>query len=230
MRFRFVFLFLLVCSPFSLAQDRDNILARMNAVKLDPGYIYGYCAFSNAETSRIEALADLASRVEAFLKENDFASITDLGQCPEGTIQTLVYTKGTDYFRTLAYVDKAALAQLENTFSRESETQGLSRAIDALKARLAAVTTFGELESLLAGSEAASLVRRGPLTFDTPQEDVDQGYLVYYDQKTGKITGVMTPRNGEGVRLNAKTGVPGNPRKAPQGVIEWICIDKPAKK
>ena len=229
MRYRFVILFLLACNLLANAQDRDNILAKMNAVKLDPGCVYGYCAFSNANFSRTEALADLASRVEAYMKSKGFKHVHTLADCPEGTVRTLVYTKGSDYFRTVAYVDKAALERLESELSKEYEVQGYQRAISALKERLARVTTYGDLEALLADSGAGASVRRGALTFDTPQDDVDRGFLVYYDKKTGKITAVMTPRNGDGVRFDVKTGAPGHPRKAPQGVIEWVCFEEPTK-
>ena len=229
MRFRFVLLFLLICSLPASAQGRDTVLARMNAVKLYPGCIYGYCALSNAEDSRTEALADLADRVEAFLKEKGFQHLQDLSHCPEGMVQTLVYTKGTDYYRTLVYVDKAALEQLERDLSRKDEAQGHRRAVSTLKERLARVTMYSELEALLADKELASSVLRGPLTFDTPQDYVDRGYLVYYDHKTSRILRVMTPRDDNGVRYDVKTGAPGHPRMAPQGEIEWICLQEPAK-
>lgn len=229
MRYRFIILFLLICSLPAGAQGRDTVLARMNAVKLYPGCIYGYCALSSAEDSRTEALADLTGRVEAFLKEQGFQHLHDLSLCPEGMVQTLVYTKGTDYFRTLVYVDKAALEQLEHDLSRKSEAQGHHRVVSTLKERLGRVTTYGELDALLADSEVASSVLRGPLTFDTPQEYVDRGYLVYYDHKTSRILRVMTPRNDDGVRFDVKTGAPGHPRMAPQGAIEWICLQEPAK-
>lgn len=230
MRYRFVILFLLICNLPAGAQSRDTILTRMNAVKLYPDCIYGYCALSNAEDSRAEALADLACRVEAFLKEKEFQHLRDLSQCPDGMVQTLVYTKGTDYFRTLVYVDKAALSQLESDLSWKNEAQGQHRAVSSLKERLAGVTTYGELDVLLADKDVAPSVLRGPLTFDTPQDYVDRGYLVYYDHKTSRILRVMTPRNDDGIRFDVKTGAPGHPRMAPQGEIEWICFKEPVKK
>ena len=230
MRYRFVILFLLICSLPAGAQSRDTILTRMNAVKLYPDCIYGYCALSSAEDSRAEALADLACRVEAFLKEKGFQHLRDLSQCPDGMVQTLVYTKGPDYFRTLVYVDKVALSQLESDLSRKNEAQGQYRAVSSLKERLAGVTTYGELEALLADKEVATSVLRGPLTFDTPQDYVDRGYLVYYDHKTSRILRVMTPRNDDGIRFDVKTGAPGHPRTASQGEIEWICFKGPVNK
>ena len=227
MKNRFVVFFLFLGSLLCSAQERGNVLAQMNAVKLDPGCLYGYCALSNAERSRTEALVDLAFQVETYLREKSFKYVHRLEQCPEGTVKTLVYTKGNDYYRTLAYIDKSVLEQQEKALSRELEALGVNQALTALKGRLATATTLTDLESLIIGSEVASFVRRGTLTFDTPQDDVDRGYLVYYDKKTGRILEIRTPRNAEGKRFNAKTGAAIDPEEAPQGGIDWIRISEP---
>jgi hypothetical protein len=227
MKYRFVVLFLFLGTLLCSAQERGNVLAQMNAVKLDPDCLYGYCALSSADRSRTEALADLAFQVETYLREKAFKYVHRLEQCPEGTVKTLVYTKGNNYYRTVAYIDKAVLEQQEKALSQETEALGVNQALTALKGRLATATTLADLESLIAGSEAASFVRRGTLTFDTPQDDVDWGYLVYYDKKTGRILEIRTPRNAEGKRFNAKTGASIDPEEAPQGGIDWIRINEP---
>lgn len=230
MKYCFVVFFLFLGSFLGFAQEPGNVLAQMNAVKLDPGSIYGYCALSDAGRSRAEALEDLAFQVETYLKEKAFKYIHRLGQCPEGAVKTLIYAKGTDYFRTLAYIDKAVLEQQEKALAQESETRELHQAIASLKERLATATTLAELGTLLTGGEAASFVRRGTLSFDTPQDLVDRGYLVYYDKKSGQITQIRTPRNAEGKRFDARTGVPSDPDDAPTGAIEWIYFEEPVNR
>ena len=227
MKTRFVVFSLFLGTLLCSAQERDNVLAQMNAVKLDPGAIYGYCALSNADRSRTEALADLAFQVETYLREKAFKYVHRLEQCPEGAVKTLVYAKGPDHYRTLAYIDKSVLEQQEKALSHESEALGVNQAISTLKGRLITVVTLADLESLIAGSEAAAFVHRGTLTFDTPQDDVDQGYLVYYDKKTGRILEIRTPRNADGKRFNARTGAPIDPEEAPQGGIDWVRINEP---
>ena len=230
MRYRFTILLAWLSAICLLsAQERDSILARMNAVKLDPGYIYGYCALPDADSSRAEALADLAPRVAAFLKEKECQHLHAIGDCPEGTVRFLVYAKGSNYFRTLAYVDKAMLESMEREISNEFEAQGFRMAIDKLKEGLAAIRNYKELGPMIASSPAASFVLRSLLTFDTPQDYVDRSYLLYYDRKTGQVNSLMTPRNAEGIRFDVRTGLPGNPKVAPQGTIECIFFDEPTK-
>lgn len=226
MRYLVPILALLLSAMLSSAQERDSTLERMNAVKLSPEYIYGSCAMPDEESARKEALADLGRRVEAFLQENGTSFVRSLEQCPEEAIKWLTVRKGERYVRSLAYVEKKALLDLERDLAYAYENKGVREAIATFKQQLVDVRSVDELMSLIdAFREEAgeNVVRYGILT--SPRDD---SYLVYYEKETGKILLIRTPMNDERVRMDARLGTPSLPRRgSPYESIVWVYIDEP---
>jgi hypothetical protein len=228
MRYLVSILVFLLSALFSSAQENDSTLARMNAVKLSPDYIYGSCTMPDEEGSRIEALADLGHRVEAFLLENNTSFVRSLEQCPEEMVKWLTYRKGKKYVRSLAYVEKKTLLDLERELEYAYENKGIREAVAKFKQQLADIKSVDELMDLIAAfrEEAGENgLKYGSLT--SPQDD---SYLVYYEKTTGKILLIRTPMNDERIRMDARLGTPSLPRKgSPNESIIWVYIDEPKK-
>lgn len=228
MRYYFSILALLLSAMLSSAQDNDSTLARMNEVKLSPDYIYGSCAMPDEESARKEALADMGQRVETFLLENGTSFVRSLEQCPEEAIKWLTVRKGARYVRSLAYVEKKALLDLERDLAYAYENKGVREAIATFKQQLVDARSVNELMSLIAAfrEEAGENgVKYGSLT--SPQDD---SYLVYYEKVTGRILLIRTPMNEDHIRMDARLGTPSLPRKgSPDESILWVYIDEPKK-
>lgn len=227
MRYLVSILALLLSAMLSSAQENDGTFARMNEVKLSPDYIYGSCAMPDEESSRKEALADLGQRVEAFLLENGTSFVRGLEQCPEEAVKWLTVRKGERYVRSLAYVEKKALLDLESELEYAYENKG-REAIATFKQRLVEVKSVDELIDLIgafreeAGEDG---VKYGSLT--SPHDD---SYLVYYDKATGRILLIRTPMNEDRIRMDVQLGTPTLPRKgSPDESIMWLYIDEPKK-
>lgn len=228
MRYLVSILALLLNAMLSFAQENDSTLTRMNEVKLSPDYIYSCCAMPDEEDARNEALADLRQRVDAFLQENGTSFVRSLEQCPEEAIKWLTVRKGARYVRSLAYVEKKALLDLERDLAYAYENKGVREAIATFKQQLVDVRSVDELMSLIAAFQeeaGENGVKYGGLT--SPQDD---SYLVYYEKSTGKILLIRMPMNDERIRMDARLGTPSRPRKgSPDESILWVFIDEPKK-
>jgi len=211
------------------AQENDSTLVRMNAVKLSPDYIYGSCSMPDEESSRKEALADLGNRVEAFLSENNTLFVRSFEQCPEEAVNWLTYRKGEKYVRSLAYVEKKMLLDLERDLEYAYENKGIREAIATFKQQLVDARSVDELMALIGAFRkevGENGVKYGSLT--SPHDD---SYLVYFEEATGKVLLIRTPMNNERIRMDARLGTPSPPRKGSPGEsILWVYIDEPKNK
>ena len=202
-----VLFFNLACGLVS-AHVQDGVLTQMNAVKLNPEYIYGYGVMGDVSDACDEALQDLALRVSAYLKEINCSFLRTLEQCPEGTVHFLTYSKGVAYARAIAYVSKQSLRELEAMSAEEYENQGIGKAIEELKDRIVRAMTMEELEQALLNSVASALVTHGEVSLSTDDKYIKGGYIVYFDAKTGRIVEVRTPCDAQGNRKDARSGYP----------------------
>lgn len=228
MKYYFSILALMLSAMLSSAQDNDSTLARMNEVKLSPDYIYGICAMPDEESSRKEALADLGQRVESFLLEKGTSFVRSLEQCPEEAVKWLTIQKGERYVRSLAYIEKKMLVDLERDLAYAYENKGIREAIAKFKQQLVDARSVYELITLIAAfreDAGENGVKYGSLT--SPQ---DNSYLVYYEKVTGRILLIRTPMNEDHIRMDARLGTPSLPRKgSPDESILWVYIDEPKK-
>lgn len=211
-----------------LAQDPDSTMARMNDVKLSGDNIYGYCLYAvDSVQSSQTALEELIPRLNSFLKGKGFRFVSDRDHCPDSLIHYIVYTKAADYWRTLAFVELADLERIEYLLQEEYESKDVQASLDALKRALVNATTLDEIDTLIAESGVSDRIKTGLLTFDTDQRLVIGGYIVYYEAETGKVVEILTPRDENQQRYNARTGMLADRMAAPTPNIRWIYIDEP---
>lgn len=204
------------------AQESEDIIARMNEVKLDASFIYGTCALRDSIESRNEALADLVQRVDSFLKAEGYRFVQE---CPNSSVRYLVYTKGPDYWRTLAYVEKNDLKELEQQLQEKFEAEGIESALDSLKNSLFAASTITEIDRLIDESRVSDRVQTCEYSFNIESWLRDRGYLFFYNRTSGKVLEVWTPLDENGVRLDARTRIPATSRVVPP--IRWVYFDEP---
>ena len=98
---------------YAAGQSQDSLLARMAAIKLDPDYLYGSCTMPDLEESVVEATLDLNDRLAHYLKENGFVYIRGASACPPEVIQLITMRKDPNHYRTIAYISKSHLRELE---------------------------------------------------------------------------------------------------------------------
>jgi len=210
------------------AQDRYSVMGHINDVKLDSECIYGYCIRSADSLSACKsAIEDLVPRLNEFLKRQDFRFIRDMEHCPDSAFHVIVFMRGPEYWRSLAYIEIPSLKEMERQEQESYEALGVQSSIDTLKHRLANVATLEELEKLITESDIAGRIQTGQVTLDTEQNLIDSAYLVYYESSTGKILEVRTPRDEQRQRYNARTGNPADRRVAPSNYIRLVYIDEP---
>ena len=214
--------FVLACVAF--AQPQDTLFARINAIKLNPDYLYGCCTMPDPEESVVEAMHDLSDRVERYLHANGFVYIRDISACPESVIQRITVRKEPDHFRTLAYVSKQLLAEMEQIEATAFEGSG-KNALNELIRRLPDARTLSDLEELLSSANAEAYILSGPVTMETPQEYVDGGFLVFYDQSSGGILEIMSPRDSGGIRTNVRSGAVASPMAYRKVPAYWIYVE-----
>ena len=219
--------FFLIALPCR-SQDPDSVLAHINAVKLSTDYIYGYCLHAaDSVLSRQAALNDLIPHLNSYLKGQCFRFINDKDHCPDSVIQYLVYFRASDYWRTLAFVEKADLERIESRQQADFDYKGVQASFDVMKATLINATTLVEIDRQIAGSDVADRIKTGQLSFDTDQRLVNGAYLVYYEAATGIIVEIRTPRDENQQRYNARNGLPADRLVDPAPNVRWFYFDEP---
>lgn len=197
---------------FAAGQERDSLLARMNDVKLSVGaYLYGVCTSPDVTKSETGAVEQLFSRVEAFVKESGFTHIVGLQDVKKEDVFRIDCEVQPGIYRVMFYLEKRLLAELEQV--RVSSAISVDRKTrDALLRQMSAFTRVDQIDSLIAAPDIKQQVQMIKYEgINTPQEYVDQGYLVYYDSESGKILELMTPRDNNGNRKSLRTGELVNP-------------------
>lgn len=206
------------------AQVSGDPLARMNDVKRDTTYLYGIGNMRTEAEAREEALLALSDILAPYLKESGYTFLKDVPSIPEGIIQFVLYSKRPGQFRAMAYASKTKLAELELQQTEIFEETGKD-AIEALKENLLHVSTRAEAERLIVDSGQGEYVHSGLVAPDSRQTDVDDGFLFFFDRKTGKILEIMTPCDESGNRKDARTGASTTAMKYKHTSILWIRFE-----
>jgi hypothetical protein len=207
-------------------QSTDTLLARINDIMLDSDFLYGSSTMPDLEESVAEATIDLNEQMVRYLGENDFVYIRDAGACPEGMIQRITQTIAPSHFRTIAYISKSRIHQLERMAAEAHESTGKD-AVQELLHQLPQAKTLSDIQDLLLAAHTDAPILSGPVTLATRQEYVDGGFLVFYEQASDNIVEIMTPRDSLGVRTNIRSGSATDPMKYPTTPAYWIFLDKP---
>ena len=226
-RFLLYVVFMVLACGGTAAQNQDSVLAQMNAVKLDPDSIYGYGVMGDEVAACDEAFQELSMQVDAYISEQQFSFLRALDQCPSGTVHYLTCSKGTNYFRAIAYVSREALKAFEERCAEEYQIQGIGQAVEQLKDQIARAMTMDELEEALFNSSAAALITHGNVSHATEDKFIRDGFIVYYDAKTRRIVEVRTPCDENGIRKDARSGYPCE--KTAPATPYLIYIDEPNK-
>lgn len=211
------------------AQAQESILAQMNAVKLDAGYIYGSCAMGSPEKARQEALKDLFDRLQDSLSKWEFKAILKAETCPDSLIHILTLSKSDSYCRALAYISKKELSLADHQLAQEFAIAGKQDKARALVKQFVSAGSTQQLKGQIKESGLGDMVKYGQLTIDTPQEYVDNGFLVYHDRGSDRVLEIMTPRDSSGVRRNLQTGQRSDPLAYSRTSVFWIYFDEQFK-
>ena len=213
----------LVIALPALAQNPEEALAKINAIKRDTSYIYGIGNMATQEQAREEALLVLSDQLTPFLAENKLSMFRSMEDIKEGIIEFLTYSKRPGQYRVMAYVNKAALVQKDKEEVIVFQDTGKD-AVEEMLDGLLGSQTKEEVERLLAQTNIP-YVHSGQLAPDTRQLYVDEGYLVYVDRNSGKVLEIMTPRDASGKRCDARSGAVTSSMKYKRNPIYWVFVD-----
>ena len=205
-----------------LAQDPDEALARINAVKRDTSCLYGIGNMSTEAQAREEALLVLADQLNPFLAENKLAIYRSMEDMKEENIEFITYSKRPGQYRVMAFVNKAALIEKDREEAVVFEDSGRD-AVGEMLGGLLASKTREDVLRVLARADIP-YVQSGQLAPDTRQMYVDEGYLVYIDRVSGKVLEIMTPRDGTGKRRDARSGESTTSMKYKRNPIYWVYV------
>ena len=207
----------------ALAQGPDDALAKINAIKRDTSYIYGIGNMATEEQAREEALLVLSDQLTPFLTENKLSMFRSMEDIKEGIIEFLTYSKRPGQYRVMAYVNKAALVEKDKEEVVVFQDTGKD-AVEELLDGLLGSRTKEDVVGLLARTDIP-YVHSGQLAPDTRQMYVDEGYLVYVDRNSGKVLEIMTPRDSDGKRCDARSGAVTSSMKYKRQPIYWVFVD-----
>lgn len=224
---RLAFIGLLLLSTFFAgAQTNEELLERMNAIKLDTEhFLYGICTYQGENCGPVsldEALKDLSDKVSAYCKENGFRYAQGIDQLPKDVIEKLSVTLYDDCVRSFVYIPKSALAEWENSQDSVFEDAERRGRITQMLEKLSEVGTLIELFNLF--DAFPDVIQYGESFTDETQAKVDNGFLVYFDYHSGKILEIMTPIDAENIRHDIKTGAPADPLKYSSSPI-WVYVE-----
>lgn len=217
---------LLLSTLFASAQTNEEVLGRMNAIKLDTEhFLYGICTYQGEDCESVslnEALKDLSDKVSAYCTENGFRYTQGIDQLPKDVIEKLSVTLYDDCVRSLVYISKGALSEWEHhqnaVFENAERKEGVTRMLE----KLSNVRTLIDLFELF--DAFPDIIQYGENFTDETQAKVDNGFLVYFDYHTGKILEIMTPIDADNIRHDIKTGTPADPLKYSSSPI-WVYVE-----
>lgn len=217
---------LLLSTIFAGAQTNEELLERMNAIKLDTEhFLYGICTYQGEDCGFVsldEALKDLSDKASAFCKENGFRHTKDLSQLPENAIGKISVTLYADCVRSFVYVPKSALFELERKQDAVFEDAKRKESVSLMLGKLSEAGTLIDLFELF--DAFPDIIQYGESFTDETQAKVDNGFLVYFDYHTGKILEIMTPIDADNIRHDIKTGAPADPLKYSSSPI-WVYVE-----
>ena len=223
----FSLLLLLVSLPL-LSQDKDALLKQINQIKKDTDrYLYGLSTLPgepNPETSREEAKKELMIQVEAFLDGEEFVYLKEKKTVPDDLIEHISCLMRPDTYRSIVYVEKARLLELEQSMAQELGSDTRKEALQGLVDAILAAGTVNEVLDAIAASPLSAEIRASQKIDNDTQQFANDGILVYFDPRSKKVQEVMTPMDENYMRRNAKTGEPANPIRYKNAPL-WVYVE-----
>lgn len=223
----FSLLLLLVSLPL-LSQDKDALLKQINQIKKDTDrYLYGLSTLPgepNPETSREEAKKELMIQVEAFLDGEEFVYLKEKKTVPDDLIEHISCLMRPDTYRSIVYVEKARLLELEQSMAQELGSDTRKEALQGLVDAILAAGTVNEVLDAIAASPLSAEIRASQKIDNDTQQFANDGILVYFEPRSKKVQEVMTPMDENYMRRNAKTGEPANPIRYKNAPL-WVYVE-----
>lgn len=223
----FSLLLLLVSLPL-LSQDKDALLKQINQIKKDTDrYLYGLSTLPgepNPETSREEAKKELMIQVEAFLDGEEFVYLKEKKTVPDDLIEHISCLMRPDTYRSIVYVEKARLLELEQSMAQELGSDTRKEALQGLVNAILAAGTVNEVLDAIAASPLSAEIRASQKIDNDTQQFANDGILVYFEPRSKKVQEVMTPMDENYMRRNAKTGEPANPIRYKNAPL-WVYVE-----
>lgn len=225
---RLITLMALLLSAALCAQERDSLLRAINQIKRDTGtYLYGQSTLPdepNPEVSLREARKELKVQTDAFLESDEFPFLKEKKEIPEELIQSVTVLLRPDCYRTLAYIDKSRLKELEQALAEKLGSDTRKEALDQFIGSILAAGTIGEVLDLIAASPLAPEIRTGQKIDDESQPYANEGLLLFFEPRSRKIVQVMTPLDAAFNRKDVRTGQTDTPLKYRNAPL-WVYID-----
>lgn len=220
---------LLLCLGTSLySQERDSLLRAINQIKRETAtYLYGQSTLPdepNPAVSLEEARKELKVQMDAFLESDEFPFLREKKEVPGELIKSVSVLLRPDCYRTLAYIDKQALKDLEAALAQKLGSDTRKEAVDQFVGSILAAATIGEVLDLIAASPLASEIHTGQKIDDSTQPYANEGLLVFFEPRSRKIVQVMTPLDAAFCRKDVKTGETDTPLKYKNAPL-WVYID-----
>ena len=223
----FTLLLLLVSLPL-LSQDKDALLKQINQIKKDTDrYLYGLTTLPgepNPEVSREQAQKELMIQVEAFLDGEEFVYLKEKKTVPDELIQHISCLMRPDTYRSIVYVEKARLLELEQSLSQQLGSDTRKEALQALVNAILEARTVNEVLDAIAASPLSAEIRASQKIDNDTQQYANDGILVYFEPRSKKVLEVMTPMDENYMRRNAKTGEPANPIRYKNAPL-WVYVE-----
>ena len=209
---RWCFIFLLFAGVLSSAQTREELMARINQIKLDTEhYLYGSGTGEDQVWSEKDALLGLSGQVADYCRERQFSYIDLLEDIPQDSVRYITFSKASNIYRGIAYLSKQILEDAETLQRQLLGSRERELKLKAFVEAMGSLSNTQELRLLLEEQGPSLLAIYGDTFDDESQKYVDGSFLFYFDKQSGAIIEIMTPvYDGKG-RRNLLTGDPSDP-------------------
>ena len=214
----------------ALCQDRDSLLRRINQIKLDTDrYLYGLSTVPGepaVEPSRSRAVEELKGLVDNYIDSQDgIVFLKGQKDFPEQLVEYVSCLVRPDTYRTIAYVEKSRLMELEKSMADRFGSDSRIEAMKSLVSGILGAGSIGEVLDLISSSSLAEGIQASQAIDESTQEMVNESILVYFDPRTKRVLEVMSPVEGDSFsRKNMITGAPADPLKYRNAPL-WIHIE-----
>ena len=219
----------LTLSAAAFAQSRDAALDSVLRIKRNPDYIADWCTLASKEEAVLTSENGVLKEVDNYLKEKNFKHILSAQDLSGDIVRTYTcYMQELNRYRSISYVSRKTLMEMEQLMDVRFQDHGRA-AIESLLEGLASVRTVDGVQTLFKEGVIDEYVLWGILTFETPQQYLDNGYFVFFDEVSGKVIDILTPQDPvTQERKSYWTGKVTDPLQYEEEVL-WIFINMPAE-
>lgn len=219
----------LTLSSAALAQSRDTALDSVLSIKRNPDYIADWCTLASKDEAVLTSENGVLKEVDNYLKEKNFKHIQNAQDLSGDIVHTYTcYMQELNRYRSISYVSKKALMDMEQLLDARFQDHGRA-AIESFLEGLASVCTVDGVKALFREGAIDEYVLWGFLTFETPQQYLDNGYFVFFDEVSGKVVDILTPQDPvTQERKSYWTGKVMDPLLYEEEIL-WIFINMPAE-